>query len=201
MSSLSNTLLSDVPRLIGVAIAICAALVAVAAYWKRQRSPLLSAMHRGGATPLRGIVYRDSPTVRVTDSQRVDRRRKVVRLGLGDHLDVLENHAASPVINATPRFRITLKRIVRMDDGTVVAHVKVDFGGAAVSCGPLVEELHFNEFALPRATRDEARNCVFHYQESGDALEFMRIKLRGVDMDADIAEIDVMQVSGHWLSA
>ena len=65
-----------------------------------------------------------------------------------------------------------------------MAHIAVEFGGAAVSCGPLVEEVAFNEFVLPRASRDEPRNSVYHYTESGDALEFMRIKLRAVDAAA-----------------
>jgi hypothetical protein len=88
--------------------------------------------------------------------------------------------------------------VLRLDDGSVAAHIHVDYGGTAVSCGPLVEETAFNEFVLPRAARDEPRNCVFHYQERGDSLDFMRIKLRGLDMDADIAEIDGLRMSEHW---
>lgn len=197
MESLTASLVSDAPRLFALVIAIAAALVAIAAYWRRQRPSALAGMHRQTSPQPRGIVYRDAPTVRVVDSQRVDRLRKLVRLAPGEHVDVLENRPGAQVVNGAPRFRITLKRVVRLDESTV-AHIAVDFGGVAISCGPLVEEIAFNEFVLPRAARDEPRNCVFHYQESGDTLDFMRIKLRGVDMDADIAEIDVMQVSGHW---
>lgn len=193
MAPIATTLAPDLPQLLALAIAVTAALIAIGAYWRRQRPSALAGMQRQpvSAKP-EGIVYRDAPTVRVVDSQRVDRLRKVVRLAAGAHVDVLETR-----IGMTPRFRITLKRIVRLDD-TAVAHILVDFGGTAVSCGPLVEEIAFNEFVLPRAARDEPRNSVFHYQENGDSLDFMRIKLRGIDMDADIAEIDVMQVSGHW---
>jgi hypothetical protein len=67
-----------------------------------------------------------------------------------------------------------------------------------VSCGPLVEEIAFNEFVLARASRDDSRNCVYHHQERGDALDFMRIKLRSIDAVEGWADIDVMQVSGHW---
>lgn len=194
MELTATSILPDLPQLLALAIAVTAALIAVGAYWRRQRPSVLAGMHRQSisAKPKEGIVYRDTPTVRVVDSQRVDRLRKVVRLAAGTHVDVLE-----PRAGMTPRFRIALKRVVRLDDAAV-AHIAVDFGGTAVSCGPLVEEIAFNEFVLPRAARDEPRNCVFHYQESGDSLDFMRIKLRGIDMDADIAEIDVMQVSGHW---
>ncbi|HKE96990.1 MAG TPA: hypothetical protein VKB34_21965 [Povalibacter sp.] len=198
MSALFTNLVSDLPRLVALVIALLATLIAIAAYWRRQRPSAYAGMQRRVDVPVPAIVYRDTPTVRVADSQRIDRLRKLVRLAPGEHADLLENLADAAAIGVSPRFRITLKRVVRMDDGTAVAHIAVDFGGAAVSCGPLVEEIGFNEFVLPRAARDEPRNCVFHYQENGDALSFMRIKLRGVDMDQDIAELDVMQVSGHW---
>lgn len=193
MAPTATTIVIDFPQLLALAIAVAAALIAVVAYWRQQRTSALAGMHRQAISAKReGIVYRDAPTVRVVDSQRVDRLRKVVRLAAGAHVDILETR-----VGMTPRFRITLKRIVRIDD-TAVAHITVDFGGTAVSCGPLVEEIAFNEFVLPRAARDESRNSVFHYQETGNSLDFMRVKLRGIDMDIDIAEIDVMQVSGHW---
>lgn len=192
MAPATTSLLPDLPQLLALAIAFTAALIALGAYW-RQRPSALAGMDRQRSTRAQeNIIYRDVPTVRVVDSQRVDRLRKVARLTPGAHVDVLETR-----VGMTPRFRITLRRIVRFDD-TAVAHIVVDFGGTAVSCGPLVEEIAFNEFVLPRAARDEPRNCVFHYQERGDSLDFMRIKLRGIGLDADIAEIDVMQVSGHW---
>ena len=197
MSSLTASLIADVPRLVALAIALGAAVLAVAAYWRRRPSAY-AGVQRRDTPPVRGIVYRDAPTVRLVDSQRVDRLRKVARLAPGDHVDVIEHRSAAAAISITPRFRITLRNVVRLEDGSVWARIAVDFGGTAVSCGPLVEETAFNEFVLPRAARDEPRNCVFHYQENGDSLDFMRIKLRSVDMDADIAEIDVMQISGHW---
>lgn len=201
MSSLVTSLVSDIPRLVGLVIALSAAVIAIAAYFRRHRPSAYAGAQRTAVPVPRPIVYRDAPTVRVADSRRIDRLRKVVRLNPGEYVDILENVADPRAIGSTPRFRITLKRVVRADDGTTLAHIAVDFGGTAVSCGPLVEEIAFNEFVIPRASRDEPRNCVFHFQENGDSLEFMRIKLRGVDMDADIAEIDVMQASGHWPSA
>ncbi|HMN46208.1 MAG TPA: hypothetical protein PKE27_16640 [Povalibacter sp.] len=199
MSALLASLLSDIPRLTGLAIALLAALVALAAYWRRERPSAYAGMHRANVPVPRAAAHRDSPTVKVPAPQRMDRLRRIYRLAPGDHVDVAENH---PVPGVTvPRFRIFLKGVLRLDDGSVAAHIRVDFGGSAVSCGPLVEETAFNEFVLPRAARDEARNCVFHYQEHGDSLDFMRIKLRGLDMDADIAEIDVLQVSERWPAA
>jgi hypothetical protein len=61
-----------------------------------------------------------------------------------------------------------------------------------------VEETAFNEFTLPRATRDEHRCSVFYYRERGDSLEFMRIRLKHADAAAGWAELDVMQLTGHW---
>src|SRR5690606_29610912 len=128
-------------------------------------------------------------TVRVAGSQRVDRVRKLARLRAGDSLDVLE-----PCPGLPPRLRVTLKGVAVCDQDSV-AHVLVEFGGTAVSCGPLVQEIGYNEFVLARASRDEPRNTIYHYQEHGDALSFMRIKLRSLDVAAGWAEIDAMQVS------
>ena len=182
--------ISTLPQLLCLTVAITAGLIAATSYWRRHRA--LAPTQRAPVPTPGKIIYRDTPTVRVVDSQRVDRVRKIARLTAGAYVDVLETRPGLP-----PRFRISLKHIVPHEDGAV-AHIAVDFGGTAVSCGPLVEEVAFNEYILPRASRDEPRNSVYHYQESGDALNFMRIKLRTIDADAGWAEIDVMQVSGHW---
>jgi hypothetical protein len=180
--------LYGLPQLLFLAIAIAAGLVAATSYWRRHRASLATA-HRGSAAGT--IVYRDAPTVRLADAQRIDRTRRVVRLTAGAYVDLLETR-----IGGVPRFRITLKRLVASEEG--LAHVQVDFAGAAVSCGPLVEEIAFNEFVLARANRDEARNCVFHCQDSGDTFSFMRIRLRAIDAAAGWADIDIVQVEGHW---
>ena len=181
-------LLGDTVLMLALTIAFAAGLIAAGAYW-RQRSAII-AVNRQGASAT--IIYNDTPTVRVVDSQRVDRLRKVVHLTSGAHVDILE---AQP--NDPPRFRITLKSIVERAE-TAAAHIVVDLRGTSLSCGPLVEEVGHNEFVLPRALRDEPRSAVFHYQERGDALGFLRIKVRAIDAEAKTAEIDVMQVQGHW---
>ena len=179
------------PQLLCIALAVAAGLVALTSYWRRHRASLATAHRSAAPTPGR-IVYQDAPTTRLFDAQRFDRTRRVVRLTAGKHVDLLETR-----IGIVPRFRITLRRLVACEDGAV-AHIAVDFGGVAVSCGPLVEEIDFNEFALPRANRDESRNCVFHCQDSGETLSFMRIKVRAIDAAAGWADFDVMQVEGHW---
>src|SRR5678810_168614 len=97
---------------------------------------------RAAAGPGKNI-YHEAPTVRVSDSHRVDRRRKIVRLAAGEHIDILETPEGLDA-----RFRITLKSVVRMADS---AHLAIAFGGTRVSCGPLVQEKGINEFIVPRA--------------------------------------------------
>jgi hypothetical protein len=189
MEQAGNLLVGDTAQMLALVIAFAAGLIAAGAYW-RQRASLIAVNRQGVAAPT--IIYNDTPTVRVVDSQRVDRLRKVVQLTSGSHVDILEAAA-----NTSPRFRITLKSVVERAE-LPAAHIAVEFRGASLSCGPLVEEVGHNEFVLPRAQRDEPRSAVFHYHERGDALDFMRIKVRAIDAQANTAEIDVMQVQGHW---
>lgn len=190
----TSPIITDLPRLLCLAIALAGGLFAAASYWRRQRQSTPLSMQRQTVANVGKIIYHDAPTVRVAENQRVDRVRKLARLAPGEHVDVIENRG-SPV----PRFRVTLKALGTRDDAPT-AHILVTYGGTQVSCGPAVQELSHNEFILPRMSRDEPRTSVFHYHERGETLDFMRIKFRGIDADSGSAEIDVMQVSGHWLS-
>lgn len=166
------------------------AFIVGALYWRRQHLPATAT--RTAARPPAPIVYRDAPTVRVADPQRVDRTRKVVRLRARESVDVLPSIAGLP-----PRFRITCRNLIDGSD-LEAAHIVVEFSGAQLSCGPLVDETAFNEFVIPRATRDEHRSSVFYHHERGDSLEFMRIKLRSADLASGQVELEVMQLHGHW---
>lgn len=187
-----NFNLVQLPFLLCLAFAVVGGLWAAMSYLHRQRLESELAMQRAAVAPAR-IIYNDTPTVRVPDSQRVDRRRKIVRLSAGEHVDILETPEGME-----PRFRITLKSVVRMADA---AHIAIGFGGTRVSCGPLVQEQSTNEFIMPRALKDEPRSSVFHYFEKGSSLDFMRIKVRSLDATAGTAQLDVMQVSAHWPAA
>jgi len=182
---------TDLPRLLGLFIALAGGLFAAGSFVRR-RHPTARQSHVAAATSTGRIIYNDAPTVRVAKSQRVDRIRKLARLAAGEYFDVVENHG-SPV----PRFRVTLKSIGQRADGPT-AHILVSFGGTQVSCGPAVVEVASNEFILPLNTRDDPRTTVFHFLEHGDALDFMRVRLRRIDSDG-AAELDLMQVSGNWL--
>jgi hypothetical protein len=187
----TSLLFAQLPLLLCLAVAVTGGLFA-AIYMHRQRAATL-AMQRVPAPAPGKIIYSDAPTVRVADSQRVDRRRKIVRLTAGEHADILETPDGME-----PRFRITLKSVVRMADA---AHIAVAFGGTRVSCGPLVQEQSTNEFIVPRALGDESRSSVFHYYEKGSSLDFMRIKVRSLDAAAGTVELDVMQITAHWPAA
>jgi len=178
---------ADLFQLLALAVALTAAFIAGASYWRRTHASCSPALRKGA--PVGGIVYREAPTIKINESQRVGRVRKLVRLRVGESSDILATVEGLP-----PRFRVLLRRI----DSNDIAQISVEFGGTQVSCGPLVDETAFNEFTLPRATRDEHRSSVFYYQEHGESLEFMRIRLKHADAGAGWAELDVMQLTGHW---
>ena len=178
----------DYTRLIWLAIVCAVALIGLSVY-RRNRSSLESNEKR---STVGTIVYNDAPTVRVTDSQHFDRLRKVVSLSAGQHTDIVQSH---PIVG--PRFRITFHGLV-MHGASESAHVSVVFHGNQVSCGPLAREVNYNEFYLPRAAREESRSALFYYNESGNALEFMRIKVNDIDTAKKIAEIEAMQMRGNW---
>jgi hypothetical protein len=168
------------------------ACIVGAMYWRRYHLPATAS--RTPARPPAPIVYRDTPTVRVADAQRVDRTRRLVRLRVGESVDVLPTIAGLP-----PRFRITCKNLVDGSD-LEAAHVAVEFSGVQLGCGPLVDETGFNEFIIPRASRDEHRSSVFYFYERGDSIEFMRLKLKSADLANRLVELEITQLHGHWAS-
>jgi hypothetical protein len=180
-------MIPDLVQALCLVVAFIAGLVAAGAYLRKQR-PALAA----GSNEAVEIVYRETPTVRMVEAQRIDRVRKIARLTPGAFFDVLDQHPGLP-----PRFRVTLRALTRLDKADAV-RLFVEFGGTQVSCGPLAREAGANEFIVPRATRDETRSSVFHFHESGHGLDFMRIKVRAIDPAAGTAEIDVLQVAAQW---
>lgn len=166
------------------------AFIVGAMFWRRQHMPATAS--RTPARPPAPIVYRDTPTVRVADAQRVDRTRKLLKIAVGRSVDVLPTPPGLP-----PRFRIHVKSIVDGSD-LEAAHIGIEFSGVQLGCGPLVDETAFNEFVIPRATRDEHRSSVFYYHERGESLELVRIRLKSADLANRQVELDVMQLHGHW---
>lgn len=178
----------EIPQLIWFAVALGATLIGIGVYRRWRPSVHTGRARSTGAD----VTYSDAPTVRVLDSQHFDRLRKPVHLTPGDHVDILPAH---PVIG--PRFRIILNGI-SVDGSHEAAHITVVYGGLHVSCGPLVKELGYNEFLVPRAGRDEARSSVLYYRESGHSLEFMRLKVNAIERNTRTVEIEVVQMRGRW---
>src|SRR5262245_23220462 len=100
--------MEDVLQQLWLAVGLMAAFIVGAVYWRRQHALASAARTTVRPAP---IVYRDAPTVRVADSQRVDRTRKVIRVNVGESVDVLATAAGLP-----PRFRISVKNIVDGSD-------------------------------------------------------------------------------------
>lgn len=184
------TSFSDLPQLLVVA-AVAAGLVGAATYRRRRRAAVLDTPR--GRTALGKIVYGEAPTVQVVDARRVDRVRRVVRINVGTHVDLID---ALPGLN--PLFRVHAKSISRRGEAEEVAHLRVEFGGVRISCGPLIEELGYNEFLIPAVRRDEPRSCLVHYVDDGNSHEFMRLGVRAVDAAAGTVELDILQISEQW---
>lgn len=180
----------DFSYLIFLGVAVVAGFLGASLIMKRTA---MTAAAVKSSAPVGKIVYQDAPTVRVVDSQRVDRLRKVVRLKTGEQADIIDTPNG-----LRPRLRVAIRSI---DSNPEAVHLTVEFGDKSVSCGPAVRELSANEFSMPRAGRDEPRSSVFHYQEMGDALELMRLKIRNIDLIEQSAEVDVLYVNGRWPTA
>lgn len=187
----SSLHIADLSQLIWFAVVLAAALIGVAVY-RRSRGAMQT--EQTAPAPVVKAAYSDTPTVRVLDSQHFDRLRKSVQLMPGQHSDIFPTH---PIVG--PRFRITLHAI-STHDAAEAAHVTVVYAGVQVSCGPIAKEVGYNEFLLPRASRDESRSAVFHYQESSHTLEFMRIKVSAIDRSTNTVELEVVQMRGRWPS-
>lgn len=185
----SSLLLTDLLRLIGFTVAIAGVLIAFALHRRSRASVETQEVPVAVATD---AGYRDTPTVRIIDSQHFDRLRRTARLAMGEQIDILPAH---PIVG--PRFRVTLKEIATLD-ATPAVHLEIVYSGVQVSCGPLAKEIGYNEFLVPRASRDESRTAIFHFHENGEELEFMRVKVNAIDRDARAVDIEVLQLRGTW---
>ena len=87
----SSLSLAQLPLIVCLAVAVTAGLIAAMGFLHRQRAAADLAL-RAAVAPGK-IIYNEAPTVRVSDSHRVDRRRKIVRLAAGEHIDILVNDA------------------------------------------------------------------------------------------------------------
>ncbi|HYM36495.1 MAG TPA: hypothetical protein VET48_13940 [Steroidobacteraceae bacterium] len=130
-------------------------------------------------------------TMRLTDTQRIDRLHRVVTLTAGQSADLKDLSFG----------RLT-KLSVAFDGveharGQDFAHIKVELGGATANCGASVEELSDNEFLVPRATTDEQRCSIHYICGKADAVSFLQLKVQKINPEQKSAAIDVLHVRGR----
>lgn len=163
---------------------------------KVESEQLAAALNRGGSVQASGLVYTNAPTIRVRDSQRIDRLHRVVSLKAGEHADLLDL-----TFDRLPRLRVTLRGVQSaLQAAPDYARLHVELGGAIVGCGSEVKSVGTNEFLTPRAARDEQPFSILHFDGQGTAVSFLRIKVLRIDVEAGSAEIDVLHICGHWAS-
>jgi hypothetical protein len=143
-----------------------------------------------------GLVYTEAPTVRVGDSQRMERLHRVITLNAGQHVDVLD-----VAFERIPRLRIALSAIeTDAADRRDYARLQIELGGALAGCGSQVKQLGPNEFLAPLASREEQPYSILHFAGQGEALSFLRIKVIRLDVATNSADVDVLHLSGRWTS-
>jgi hypothetical protein len=146
----------------------------------------------GRASGEPGLVYTNAPTVRLTDTQRIDRLHRLVSLKAGEEADLKDL-----TFGRMPQLRVAFTGIEH-ERGQDFAHIKVDLGGAAAGCGADVKELKENHFLVPRALPDDQRSCILYFCGKPDAVSFLQVKVRRLDAVEQCAAIDVLHVRGRW---
>jgi len=180
--------------LIGVAAAIAGSL------WLRRRTVRATSDTIDIAAPAPVIAKGDTPTIRIGDSQRIDRLHKVLAMSGGEQVDLLDK-----AFDGIPRLRITLAGVERIpaDErfpaARDCARVHLELGGAVAGCGALVKEIAINQFWVPLATQDEQRCSILHFHGKDDIVNFLRIKALKLNVENATAELDVLHISGHWV--
>jgi hypothetical protein len=181
-----------------VVLSIAAAAVAFATWRAKQRGlqePIVPPAPQPAPTVAKG----DAPTVRLGESQRIDRLHKVLSLKVGEHDDLLDL-----TFDGIPRLRISLASVeqIAADEkfpaARDCARIHLELGGAIAGCGALVKEVAVNQFWVPQATADEQRCSILHFHGKDDIVNFLRIKVLRLNVEQATADIDVLHVSGHW---
>jgi len=167
--------------------------------WLRSRHGETLAAAAPAPTPTPAIAKGDTPTIRLGDSQRIDRLHKVLTMRVGEQVDLL-----SMTFDGIPRLRVVLAGVElapaddRFPAARDCARIHLELGGAIAGCGTLVKEIAVNQFLVPLATQDEQRCSILHFHGKDDIVSFLRIKVPHLNVEGSTAEVDVLHVSGHW---
>jgi hypothetical protein len=138
------------------------------------------------------LVYTDAPTIRLTDTQRIDRLHKVVSLKRGEQADLVDL-----TFGRLPKLRVLFHGIEN-ERGQDFAHIKIDLGGASAGCGDSVKEITDNSFLVPKAANDEQRTSILYFCGKADAVSFLQVKVKQLNPVDQTAAIDVLHVRGRW---
>lgn len=142
----------------------------------------------------KGLVYTDAPTVRVGDSQRIDRLHRLITLKPGQRVDLLD-----VTFDRIPRLRIALQAIqTAAEEKCEYARINIELGGARAGCGSLVKEIEPNDFLAPAVVKDEQPSSIVYFAGQGEAINFLRIKVVRIDPALQSADIDVLHLCGQW---
>jgi hypothetical protein len=181
-----------------IALSIAAAAFAFATWRAKQRRAQPS-IETFAPQPAPIVAKGDAPTVRVGESQRIDRLHKILTLKSGEHDDLLDL-----TFDGIPRLRISLANVEQIDADEKFpttrdcARIHLELSGAIAGCGALVKEVAINQFLVPQATPDEQRCSILHFHGKDDIVNFLRIKVLRLNVEQSTADIDVLHVSGHW---
>jgi len=170
------------------AVALVLGYVLLKIYWSKKTPRKKQRRQSGGAD---GAVQDFMSTVRLSDTQRIDRLHRVVTLVIGEKVDLKDLS-----FGRMSKFAVTFKGVEHAG-GQDFAHIKLELGGAAADCGKSVDELGENDFLVPHATPDDPR-CSIHYTSgTGEAVSFLQIKVQKIDPDERSAAIDVLHLRGR----
>jgi hypothetical protein len=181
-----------------IVLSIAAAAFAFVTWRTKQRNAQQS-IETLAPQPAPLIAKGDAPTVRLGESQRIDRLHKVISLKSGEHDDLLDL-----TFDGIPRLRISLASVeqIAADEkfpkARDCARIHLELSGAIAGCGALVQEVAINQFLVPQATQDEQRSSILHFHGKDDIVNFLRIKVLRLNVEQSTADIDVLHVSGHW---
>jgi hypothetical protein len=138
-----------------------------------------------------GAVRDFMSTVRLSDTQRIDRLHRVIKLTVGEKVDLNDLS-----FGRMSKLAVTFKG-VEHSHGQDFAHIKLELGGAAAECGKSVEELGENDFLVPRAAPNDQR-CFIHYTSGkGDTVSFLQIKVQKIDSVERSTAIDILHLRGR----
>ncbi len=177
---------------IAVALVLSFALLT---FHRRKKVPVNGSAGKGpaskGSRRVAKAVQDFMSTVRLSDTQRIDRLHRVVTLTAGQKADLKEMS-----FGRLSKLSVALTGIEQAR-GKDFARIKLELGGASADCGASVKELGENDFLVPRATIDEQRCSIMYVCGKPDAVSFLQVKVQNLNPVEGSVSIDVLHVRGR----